>query len=120
MVESIMLVRGPAMAVFPAVSLSMEPAIITAPGETILNNGRKIESAVISAPNKVNRNSAHKPKCWADNLWASSCRRNVKANIIARIAKISGLSDRYTAIDRPTAMTSKALRVKCCISVELN
>lgn len=124
MVESAMLVRGPAMAVFPAVSLSMEPAIITAPGETILNNGRKIESVVISAPNKVNRNSAHRPKCWAENLWASSCRRNVKANIIARITKTSGVlgisSDQYTAIDSPTAMTSKALRVRCRISVELN
>lgn len=119
-----MLVKGPAIAVFPAVSLSMEPAIITAPGEMILKNGRKMEKAVISAPNKVNRNSAHKPKCCADNLWASSCRRNVKVNIIARIAKTSSVkgspNDHCKTMDSPTPMTSKALRVRCRISVRLN
>jgi hypothetical protein len=123
-VESAMLVRGPAIAVFPAVSLFMEPAIITAPGEMILKSGRKIEKAVISAPNKVSRNSAHKPKYCAVNLWASSCKRNVKVNTITRIAKTSGVlgisSDPYKTMDSPTPMTSKALRVRCRISVELN
>lgn len=59
--EMKILVRGPANAVFPTVSLVADPAIITAPGEIILNGGgRKIEISVMSAPCIVNLNSAHK------------------------------------------------------------
>lgn len=62
--EMKMLVRGPANAVFPIVSLVADPAIITAPGEIILNGGgRKIEIRVMSAPCIVNLNSAHNLKC---------------------------------------------------------
>ena len=53
-------VRGPAIAVFPNVSLLMAPEIITAPGEIILN-GDTIEIKVINAPNGVRRNSAQSP-----------------------------------------------------------
>jgi len=59
--ERIRFVKGPARAVFPTVSLSVGPAIITAPGETILNSGEKMEIKVISAPVRVSRNSAHSP-----------------------------------------------------------
>lgn len=59
-IESIVLVKGPARAVFPPVSLLMGPAIITAPGEINLI-GETIESKVRRAPNIVNRNSAHNP-----------------------------------------------------------
>ena len=55
-----MFVRGPAIEVFPIVSLSGVPAIITAPGEIILK-GEIIDSIVMRAPNIVMRNSAHKP-----------------------------------------------------------
>ena len=71
-VERMMLVKGPERAVFPAVSFVTGPTIITAPGEMILKKGRNIETRVISAPCMVNRNSAHNPKCCAENLWASS------------------------------------------------
>ena len=70
--EIIMLVKGPERAVFPTVSLVAGPAIITAPGEMILKRGRSIERRVMSAPCMVSRNSAHNPKCCAENLWASS------------------------------------------------
>ena len=53
-------VRGPARAVFPAISLSIGPEIITAPGDISLI-GETIDSRVISAPNVVSRNSAHRP-----------------------------------------------------------
>jgi hypothetical protein len=51
---------GPAMAVFPILSLLELPAIITAPGEIILK-GDIIEIRVRRAPNIISRNSAHKP-----------------------------------------------------------
>jgi len=60
-IERARLVTGPATAVFPTVSLSATPAIITAPGEIILKSGEKIEMRVIRAPNVVNRNSAQRP-----------------------------------------------------------
>ena len=59
-IESIMLVKGPARAVFPPISLLIGPAIITAPGEISLI-GETIESKVMRAPNMLNRNSAHNP-----------------------------------------------------------
>ncbi len=123
-IESAVLVKGPAIAVFPATFFPMGPAIMTAPGEMILKNGRKIEIRVISAPNMVNRNSAHNPKRCADNLWASSCMRKAKVNINARLTKISGVitspSGTCKARDSPTPMTSRALRIRCRISVGLN
>lgn len=61
MIERARLVAGPATAVFPTVSLSADPAIITAPGEIILKNCEKIDMRVIRAPNVVNRNSAQRP-----------------------------------------------------------
>ncbi len=61
MVERMMLVKGPERPVFPAVSFVTGPAIITAPGEMILKNGRSIEIRVMSAPCMVSRNSAHNP-----------------------------------------------------------
>jgi hypothetical protein len=57
--EIIMFVIGPEIAVFPTMSFVPDPAIITAPGDISLK-GRKIETNVMSAPCKVNRNSAHK------------------------------------------------------------
>jgi len=66
--ERMMLVKGPERAVFPAVSFETGPATITAPGEMILKNGRSIEIRVMSAPCMVSRNSAHNPKCCAENL----------------------------------------------------
>ncbi len=61
-VESVMFVRGPARAVFPASFLVIAPAIITAPGDIILKNGNgSIERRVMSAPKRVSRNSAHNP-----------------------------------------------------------
>jgi len=72
MVERVMLVNGPERAIFPVVSFVAGPAIIMAPGEMILKNGRSIETMVMSAPCMVSRNSAHNPKCCAENLWASS------------------------------------------------
>jgi len=71
-VERMMLVKGPGRAVFPALSLVIGPTIITAPGEMILKKGRSIEMRVMRAPCMVSRNSAHNPKCCAENLWASS------------------------------------------------
>ena len=73
MVERTILVKGPKRAVFPAVSLVTDPAIILAPGEiNLMGGGRNIEIRVMSAPCMINRNSAHNPKCCAENLWASS------------------------------------------------
>jgi len=59
-IERVMFVKGPARAVLPKVSLLIGPEIITAPGEIIFK-GETIERRVISAPNMVNRNSAHNP-----------------------------------------------------------
>ena len=70
-VEIIKFVTGPEMAVFPTVSFVPVPAIMTAPGEMSLK-GRNIEIRVMSAPCRVSRNSAHRLKCCAENLWASS------------------------------------------------
>jgi len=120
MVERIMLVEGPARAVFPALSFVIGPAIITAPGEMILKKGRSIERRVISAPCIVNRNSAHNPKRCADNLWATSWRRKLKVNTVARLAKISGRSTNWGTKDKPTPITSNAPRVRCFSSVVLN
>jgi len=61
-VESVMFVRGPARAVFPASFLVIVPEIITAPGDIILKNANgSIEMRVKSAPKRVSRNSAHSP-----------------------------------------------------------
>jgi len=90
MVERTMLIKGPARAVFPALSFVIGPAIITAPGEMILKGVGSIERRVMSAPNMVSRNSAHNPRRCADILWASSWRRKLKVNTVARLAKISG------------------------------
>ena len=84
-VESMMLVIGPDMAVFPTVSLVPDPAIITAPGEMSLK-GRNIEISVMRAPCRVSLNSAHRLKCCAENLWASSWRRNDAVKAADRIA----------------------------------
>ena len=118
MVERTMLVKGPERAVFPIVSLVAGPAIITAPGEMILKKGRSIEIRVMSAPCMVSRNSAHNPKCCAENLWASSWRRKLRVNAIARPTR--PVSSMYGAKDKPTPKTSKVPRVKCLSSVLLN
>jgi len=118
--ERTMLVKGPARAVFPALSFVTGPAIITAPGEMILKKGRSIEKRVISAPCIVNRNSAHNPKRCADNLWASSWRRKLKVNTTTRLTKISGRSANCRMKDKPTPMTSNAPRARCLSSVVLN
>ena len=118
-VDRIMLVKGPASPVLPALSLVIGPAIITAPGEMILK-GRSIERRVISAPCIVNRNSAHNPKRCADILWAISWRRKLRVNTVARLAKISERSANWGTKDKPTPMTSKAPRVRCLSSVVLN
>lgn len=122
--ESNVLVKGPAVAIFPAVSLSKKPDMITAPGEIILKNGRKIERRVIIAPKRVNRNSAHNPKRCADNLWASSCTRKAEVNTTARLTNISGVIEWFNSIcktiDSPTPITSTALTARWRISTELN
>jgi hypothetical protein len=59
--ERTRLVAGPAIAVFPTVSLSANPAIITAPGEIILKRGEKIDMRVRRTPNITKRNSAQSP-----------------------------------------------------------
>ena len=118
MVERIMLVNGPERAVFPEVSLVTGPAIITAPGEMILKKGRSIERRVMSAPCMVSRNSAHNPKCCAENLWASSWRRKLRVNAMARLTRM--VSPTYGMKDKPTPMTRRVPRVKCLSSVVLN
>ena len=85
--ERPMLVIGPDTATFPIIFRVPEPAIITVPGEIILKGGGKnAESNVNSAPCRVNRNSAHNLKYWAENLWAISCNKNdmVKATVSPR------------------------------------
>jgi len=119
-VERIMLVKGPARAVFPALSFVIGPAIITAPGEIILRGMGSTERRVMSAPNIVSRNSAHNPKRCAKNLWASSWRRKLKVNTIARLAKISGRPADWMTKDKPTPMTSNAPTARCLSSVALN
>ena len=59
--QKTMFVKGPAMEVFPMVSLLAFPATITAPGEIILKKGEIIDTSVTKAPMRVNRNSAHNP-----------------------------------------------------------
>ena len=88
--EIVIFVKGPEIAVFPTVSFVPEPASITAPGDISLK-GRKIEIKVIKAPCIVNRNSAHKLKYCAENLCASSWRRNDNMKAIDRIAKFKRL-----------------------------
>jgi len=118
MTEMRMLVKGPERAVFPDVSFVAGPTIITAPGEMILKKGRSIERRVMSAPCMVNRNSAHNPKRCAENLWASSWRRKLRVNAIARLTRMVGST--YGMKDKPTPMTSRVPRVKCLSSVLLN
>jgi len=60
MIERKRFVKGPARAVLPAISLFIGPAIKTAPGDMTLI-GEMVDSRVISAPNGVSRNSAHRP-----------------------------------------------------------
>jgi len=123
-VARIMFVKGPAKAVFPIVSLSPGPAIITAPGEIILNNGAKIEIRVIKAPIGVSRNSAHNPWRCADILWAISCIRKEKVRTTAK----SATAVREKAVreklnrkrDAPTPITSNVPTAKCLSSVVLN
>jgi len=97
MVERIKLVKGPARAVFPTSSLVNGPATMTAPGDIILKNGSSIERRVMSAPKRVNRNSAHIPKCCAESLWAISCRRKEKVKISARLNRVTSV----TGTDKP-------------------
>jgi hypothetical protein len=59
--QKIMFVKGPAMLVFPMVSLLAVPPIITAPGAIILKNGEMMDMSVMTAPIRVSLNSAHKP-----------------------------------------------------------
>jgi len=116
--ERMMFVKGPERAVFPAVSFVTGPAIITAPGEMILKYGRSIEMRVMSAPCIVNRNSAHNPKRCAENLWASSWRKKLRVNAIARLTR--PVDPMYGRKDKPTPKTSNVPRVKCLSSVVLN
>jgi hypothetical protein len=116
--DRMMFVKGPDKAVFPAVSFVTDPAIITAPGEMILKYGRSIETSVIRAPCIVNRNSAHNPKCCAENLWASSWRKKLRVNAIARLTR--PVDPTYGTKDKPTPKTSNVPRVRCLSSVVLN
>jgi len=59
------------------------PEIITAPGDIILK-GRRIEMHVKIAPQRVKRNSAHKPRRCAVILCAISCVKNDNVIIAAR------------------------------------
>jgi len=114
-----MFVKGPAKAVFPIVSRSPKPAIITAPGEITLNNGAKMEIKVIKAPIVVIRNSAHSPWRCAAILWAISCMRKEKVSTAAEDATaVRENSNRNR--DAPTPITSKVPTAKCLSSVMLN
>jgi len=73
---------------------------------------------VMSAPCMVSRNSAHNPKCCAENLWASSWRKKLRVNAIARLTRM--VSSTYWMKDKPTPKTSNVPRVKCLSSVVLN
>ncbi len=116
--ERIMFTTGPERAVFPAVTFVTGPAIITAPGEIILKRGRSVETRVMSTPCIVSRNSAQKPKCCAENLWASSWRKKLRVNAIARLTRPVGSVDRKK--EKPTPNTSNVPKVKCLSSVVLN
>ncbi len=121
MLESIKLVKGPAREIFPRLSRLPLPAIITAPGETILKKGESMEIRVNRAPMVVNRNSAQSPKCWAVILWASSCSKKDEVKITARLIRTNGEAMRIDQNrDMPTPMTSRAPRARCLSSVRLN
>lgn len=75
-VDNAIFVVGPAMAIFPMFSLSVNPEIITAPGDIILKNCDIMESNVKMAPINVSLNSAHSPLFCAAILWAISCVKN--------------------------------------------
>ena len=60
-IQKTIFVKGPAMLVFPMVSLLAAPPIITAPGAIILKNGEMMDKSVMRAPMRVSLNSAHKP-----------------------------------------------------------
>ena len=117
-----MLVIGPETATFPIVAWVPEPAIITAPGDIILKGGGiNAESNVIRAPCRVNRNSAHRLKCWAENLWAISCKRNDKVKAIVSpkrtVVEELVMLKKYVS---PTAMTNNVPNSKCWSSFLLN
>ena len=59
--QKTMFVKGPAMLVFPMVSLLAVPPIITAPGAIILKKGEMTDKSVMRAPIRVSLNSAHRP-----------------------------------------------------------
>jgi len=78
-VDNTMFVIGPVMDIFPTLSLSADPAIMTAPGDMILKNIGNMESSVKTAPMSVSLNSAHNPFFCAVILWAISC---VKKDVV--------------------------------------
>lgn len=84
--DKAMLVAGPAIEIFPISSIRVYPESITAPGEIILK-GKRIEMNVKMAPQRVNRNSAHKPRRCAATLCAISCARNDPVIMAAMVEK---------------------------------
>lgn len=81
-----MLVAGPAIEIFPISSMRVCPEIMTAPGAIILK-GNRIDMNVKMAPQRVNRNSAHKPRRCADILCAISCARKDPVIMAAMVEK---------------------------------
>jgi len=88
-VDKAMFVAGPAIDIFPTLSLSANPATITAPGDMILKNGEIMESSVKMAPMTVSLNSAQNPFLCAAVLWAISCMKKDVVNIIVNKTNVA-------------------------------
>jgi len=123
-VDNTMFVAGPAMDIFPMLSLSANPAIITAPGDMILKNGENMENSVRMAPMNVSLNSAHNSFLCAAILWAISCVKKDAVKIAVNRANINdppilGKAPRVIPQDNPMPITSSVAIVKCWISLVL-
>jgi len=120
-IDNVMFIVGPATDIFPMFFLSAIPAIMTAPGDIILNNGETMETSVKTTPISVSLNSAHNPFLCAAILWAISCMKKDAVIIAVNTASMLGSliwAKVNVAIpnDNPMPTTSNAAIDKCVIS----
>lgn len=118
-----MFVVGPMREIFPRVFTSVNPEMMTAPGDIILKSGEIIDISVSAVLIRFSLNSAQSPFLCAAVLWAISWVRKDVVRIVVNAASVgrfwvSGVIGK-SASESPARMTSVVAAVRCLVSVLL-